>query len=221
MFDCPNCGKILKDNVDIYNESLKKQDMGILPVLPVCRTCKEAVRVSNISKGGNVIVLNGTCGSGKTAIAEILANKGFLAIDGDCAIQSLRHKKRTKHYEWNELIDEIACEIDILSVFCKDIVLSHIILPDDVSKYIDMFQIRNMRYKLFLLKPSYQTAVLRCQKRTCHTSITPEKWVKHFYDLLVFDDDSFITVDNTYINSQVTAEAILVNFYLNDRSNLY
>lgn len=175
MFDCPNCGKISKDNVDIYNISLKKQDIDISPILSVCRTCNEPVSVSDISKGGNIIVLNGTCGSGKSAIAEILSAKGFLAIDGDCAIQSLRYKKGTNHIKWDELIDEIACEIDILSVFCKDTVLSHIILPEDVSKCIDMFNVRNMRYKLILLKPEYQTAVIRCLKRTCHKSITPEK----------------------------------------------
>lgn len=39
---------------------------------------------------------------------------------------------------------------------------------------------RKMKYKLILLKPEYQTVVERCQMRTCHTSITTKKWIKHF-----------------------------------------
>ncbi|MDD4296876.1 MAG: dephospho-CoA kinase, partial [Ruminiclostridium sp.] len=197
MINCPNCGEITKDNVKIYDESLRKQNMSITPILPTCKLCGAGVVVSHICNGGNIIVLNGTCGSGKTTIAELLADKGWLVIDGDCAIQSLRHKKGTKQYEWNELINEIACEIDILSLFCKNIVLSHIVLPEDFKKFIELFESRNIKYKLILLKPEYQTVVERCQLRTCHTSITPEKWIKHFYDILVFYDDQFDIVDNS------------------------
>lgn len=113
-----------------------------------------------------------------------------MVIDGDCAIQSLRYKKGTKKYEWNELIDEIAHEIDILSLFGENIVLSHVVLPEDLTKYIEIFETRNIKYKFFLLKPEYQSAVKRCQTRTCHDSVTPEVWIKHFYDNLIFDDEA-------------------------------
>jgi len=132
MIKCPNCGEITKDNVKIYDDSLRKQNI----ILPTCKLCGFEVVISHICDGGNLIVLNGTCGSGKTTIAEVFVDKGWLAIDGDCAIQSLRHKKGTKQYEWKELINEIACEIDILYLFCKYIVLSHIILPEDYKKFI-------------------------------------------------------------------------------------
>jgi hypothetical protein len=107
------------------------------------------------------------------------------------------------------LINEIAYEIDILSLFCQDIVLSHIILPEDLEKFIEIFESRKIMYLLILLKPEYQTAVERCQIRTCHTSITPEKWIKHFYDILAFDDDRFNIVDNSDMTAQDTAETIL------------
>ena len=213
MINCPNCGEITKDNVKIYDKRLRKQDIGISPILPTCKLCGAEAVVSHICNGGNIIVLNGTCGSGKTTIAELLADKGWLAIDGDCAIQSLRHKKGTKQYEWNELINEIACEIDILSLFCKNIVLSHIVLPQDLKMFIEQFESRNLEYKLILLKPEYQTAVERCQIRTCHTSITPEKWIKYFYDILVFDDDRFSIIDNSHMTAQDTAETILNLLY--------
>lgn len=216
MIKCPNCGEITKDNVKIYDDSLRKQNIGISPILPTCKLCGFEVVISHICDGGNLIVLNGTCGSGKTTIAEVFIDKGWLAIDGDCAIQSLRHKKGTKQYEWKELINEIACEIDILSLFCKNIVLSHIILPEDYKKFIELFKSRNIKYNLILLKPEYQTAVERCRLRTCHTTITPEKWIKHFYDILVFDD-RFDIVDNSDMSAQDTAETILN--YIEDRND--
>ncbi len=141
---CPNCGTITKDDILIYNESLRKQNLSISPILPVCRNCDAEVSVHHKCDGGNIIAINGTSGSGKSTVAEILADRGYLAIDGDCAIQAVRHKKGTKQYEWDELINEIVCEIDVLSLFGKNIVISHVVLPEDMDKYIDIFESRNM-----------------------------------------------------------------------------
>ena len=208
MILCPNCGEIPKENVKIYNNILRKQNINISPVLPVCKICGGEAAISHICNGGKILIINGTCGSGKTTVAEILQENGYLAIDGDCAIQSIRHKKGIKQYEWDELIKEIACEIDVLSFFGENIVLSHVVLPEDIEKYIEIFEKRNMEYKFILLKPKYQTAVERCQTRTCHDNVTPEKWIKHFYDTLIFDD-KIITVDNTDLTAQETADSIL------------
>jgi broad-specificity NMP kinase len=214
MITCPNCGRISKDEILIYNENLRKQNIRISPVLPVCRHCGAEAAVSHTCRGGNIIVLNGTCGSGKTTVAELLADRGFAAIDGDCVIQSVRHKSGRKQYLWNELIDEIAHEIDILSMFGENIVLSHIVLPEDTVKYIDIFRSRGMNYKIFLLRPECKTAAERCRTRTCHTSKTPEIWIKHFYDLLV-PCDRAETVDNTAMTAEETAEYILSRFTVN------
>ena len=208
MIICLNCGELTKNDIKIYNESLRKQNISISPILPICKRCGSEVSITSKCSSGNVIVLNGTSGSGKSTIAEILADKGFLAIDGDCVIQAVRHKMGRKQYTWDELIDEIAYEIDVLSMFGENIVLSHVILPDDLDKYIEIFESRNLRYRFFLLKPEYQTAVDRCQTRTCHTIITPECWIKHFYDLLSFDARVTV-VDNTNMSAEETANYIL------------
>lgn len=138
-----------------------------------------------------------------------MQNKGYLAIDGDCAIQSIRHRKGIKHYEWNELIQEIAQEIDILSLFGNKFVISHIVLPEDLEKYIELFKSRNLKYKLVLLKPELENAIERCQMRTCHENITPKKWIKHFHDTLVFVGDEFVTIDNTCLTEDETVDIIL------------
>ena len=47
----------------------------MLPILPTCSHCGEEVETTHRCNGGTIIVLNGTCGSGKSTIAEILAEK--------------------------------------------------------------------------------------------------------------------------------------------------
>ncbi len=178
------------------------------PVLPTCVHCGREVEITHRCNGGNIILLDGTCGSGKSTVAEILLKKGFLAIDGDCVIQAAKHKKRTNHVDFNEMADETASEIDILSMFGDGFVLSAVILPEDLDKYIAIFQSRNLKYRLFLLKPEYRTAVERCQSRTCHGSVTPGYWIRHFYEKLNFDD-RVIVVDNTSLTPEETAEHVL------------
>jgi predicted ABC-type ATPase len=180
------------------------------PVLPTCVHCGKEVEITHKCSGGNIIVLNGTCGSGKSTIAEILLKKGFLAIDGDCVIQVVKHKKGTTHWDFHEIAAEIAIQIDILSMFGDSFVLSTVILPEDLEKYIETFQSRNLKYRLFLLKPEYQTAVERCQLRTCHASVTSEYWIRHFYEKLSFDD-RVIVVDNTNLTAEETAAYVLGN----------
>lgn len=208
MIECPKCGKISKKDVRIYDERLRKQRIDISPINPVCKLCGSEVYITDKADGGNILIINGTCGSGKTSIAEYFAKIGWLPIDGDCAIQSLRHKTGTKEYQWNELLEEVIHEIDLMSVFTNHIVLSHIILPEDYSKYIKAFETRNMQYKFILLKPEYSSAVERCQTRICHSNVTPEKWIRHFYDILV-PDNRIEVIDNTHMTVNETADSIL------------
>jgi hypothetical protein len=192
LITCPNCGEIPKSDIWVYSESLRKQDFDMSPVLPTCVRCGKEVEIAHKCNGGNIIVLSGTCGN------------GFLGIDGDCVIQTVKHKKRVEQVNFSEMADETAVEIDILSMFGDDFVLATVILPEDLDKYIEIFQSRNLEYRLFLLKPDYRTAVQRCQSRTWDGSVTPEYWIRHFYEELNFDD-RVIVVDNTSLTPEETA----------------
>jgi len=210
MIICPNCNEISRQDINIYNKNLRKQNFDISPILPTCKHCNAEVKISNRCTKGNIIILNGTCGSGKSTVAEILATRGFGAIDGDCVIQVVKHKTGQTKMDFREqaMFDEITCQIDILSMLGDNFVLSHVILPEDMSKFTKIFEERNLNYHFFLLKPSYQTAVARCQTRTCHNSVTPEEWIKYFYDALVFGEN--VTVeDNTNMTATQTADYIL------------
>ena len=207
MITYPNCGKLKITEIKIYNENLRKQNLEIFPVFPTCKVCAAELNIKHKCSGGNIIVLNGTCGSGKSTIAEILAKKGFLAIDGDCVIQTVKHKKNISQVGFNNMAEEIAYEIDILSLIGKNFVLAGIITPEDIEKYKKIFTSRALNHKFFLLKPKYETTLNRCQTRTCHTSITPEYWIKHFYELLNFGEEVMV-VDNTNMTADKTAEHI-------------
>jgi hypothetical protein len=65
----------------------------------------------------------------------------------------VKHKKGTTQWDFHEIAAEIANEIDILSMFGDDFVLSTVIMPEDLDKYMEIFQSRNLKYRFFLLRP--------------------------------------------------------------------
>ena len=208
---CPVCGQIPASRVIVYNESLRKQSFDISPILPTCDICKSEVEFMGCTQGGTIILLNGTCGSGKSTIAdELVKTHGFLAIDADCAMQVVRHKLGVKHVDFDskELFDEISKEIDILSAFGEKIVLAHVVMPDDIPKYKALFESKGMAYRIILLKPSYEVAVERTRTRTCHAGVTPEEWVRYFYTKLTFSTDVEI-IDSSNITAEQTAWRII------------
>ena len=78
MIVCPNCGELAKEQIHIFNSKLRKQNFAHTPILPTCKFCGAEVEITHRCNGGNIIVLNGTCGSGKSTIAELMQKGGFL-----------------------------------------------------------------------------------------------------------------------------------------------
>lgn len=72
---CPVCGEIDKSSVEIYNINLRKQNFALSPILPTCKQCASEIEINDPPKGAELIVLNGTCGSGKSTIAEELMKR--------------------------------------------------------------------------------------------------------------------------------------------------
>ena len=125
-------------------------------------------------------------------------------------MQAIKHKRNVKtvNFRDTEVIEEIAYDIDILSLYSRNLVLAAIIMPEDLDKYITMLESRNLNYRFVLLKPDYQTVLERCLSRTCHANVTPEYWIRYFYDLLVFDNRVDV-LDNAGMTIEETAECIL------------
>jgi len=215
---CPNCGELRSEDISVYNAALRKQNIAVSPVYPTCKRCQALVSVEKSYRGGAVIVLNGTCGSGKSTVAEALtAQYGYFAIDGDCATQALKQKldpqdpsfRAKVEFNSAEMLDEIAFEIDCLRLLGDKIVLAHIVLPQDIDRFIHIFRARGLAYSFCLLQPSYEVAVARCQTRTCHQTITPESYVR-YYDEKLRNAPGFTMIDNSALSLDETVQAVLL-----------
>ena len=215
---CPNCGDIALDKIILHNAALRKQLFEHSPILPTCAACAAEVTVAPNLPVDNIILLTGTCGSGKSAVAgELARNHGYMAIDGDCVIQVVKYKQQTNQVWSNSawIIEEIGREIDILSAYSRNIVISHVVQPQEIDGYANVigyrqvFEAKSRKHKFVLLRPKYETALERANTRTCHASPTDEKWVRNFYDKLNGYDDGVITYDNTNDTVEQTAAAVL------------
>ena len=208
---CPKCGDIPLNNVTIYNKTLRKQTFDLSPILPTCNICSAEVDVVGCTQDVKILLLNGTCGAGKSSTAEeLVKSHGYLAIDADCVRQVQKHKQGAD-YVWEnnspEMVAEIGIAIDALSAIGDKIVISTVIEPRDLQKYKHLFESKGVDYRMILLKPPYEVAVKRTQTRTCFGSVTPEEWVRHFYDRLVFDDVEIF--DNSDLTVEQSTAAIL------------
>jgi len=197
------------DSITIYSESLRKQTFDISPILPICNACGSEAEVVGCTQGVKVLLLNGTCGSGKSSTAEeFVKSHGFLAIDMDCVMQVVQHKLGIRpSNNAPEMVAEAAKEIDILAAVGDKIVVCAAVEPKDIQKFKDVFESKGMDYRIILLKPRYEVAVKRTQTRTCFGSVTPEEWVRHFYDRLEFGDIE--PFDNSDLTIEQSAVAIL------------
>ena len=212
-FICPVCGDLEPSDVAICLEKLRKQDFAMSPIVPTCKHCASEIETVHSPEGAELLILNGTCGSGKSTIAEeLMQHHGFAAIDGDCVLQAAKYKRNGEKIAYNadEAINEIAQEITVLAAFGDRIILSHIILPEDWPRYAALFTQLKLRFRHILLKPDIETAIARCSLRTCHKSVTPEYWIRYFHDRLLYEDKSDVNViDNTDLSVAETIGKIL------------
>jgi len=87
---CPACGELDKSLVELYNINLWRQNFAMPPILPTYKQCTSEIKVKDPPKGAKLIILNGTCGSGKSTIAEELMKiYGHAVIDGDCVLDTV------------------------------------------------------------------------------------------------------------------------------------
>jgi len=208
MITCPNCGDLTKDEIIVHMTCLRKYSFGHSPILPRCKMCNTDVMITNKCNGGNIVMLTGTNGSGKSTVAEVLTQKGFLAIDGDCVAESVKYRKNGIYPNFGDMVDEFALEIDIISMYSDNIVFSHVIDPSSIDSWINIVESRNLTYTVFLLKPDLEIAVERNRERTSRVNIIPDWRVENLYKKMIFDK-RVITVNNSNITPEETAEYIL------------
>jgi predicted kinase len=198
---CPGCGG--PSSFTLHDDRIEQRKrIAIRPISPRCLRCGGdlVIQAPVRGQGRTLVALTGTCGSGKSTTAELLVSRhGFQGIDGN-GVQDVLRSRGGPPPDFNgpAMLDEIAREIDVLLSLGQDIVLAHVILPEDLPRYRAIFRARELRFLIVVLDPPYATALRRCSMRTSFRSVTPEAWVERFHeaarrfeaadDLLVLDN---------------------------------
>jgi len=184
------------------------------PILPLCLSCCAEVSVQGGRQtGGPLILLNGGCATGKSATAEELMRlHGWFAIDSDCVVQTVKHRlslEKPPSHDSPEVLAEIEYEIAFIRALGYDIAFAHVVTPDMLPSFADMFSRLSLDWRHILLRPDYGTALARSKTRTCHKSVTPEEWVRYFYDKLIFDEREAIVFDNSPYTTEQSVRKII------------
>ena len=211
MSSCQKCGVLLRGNVSAYCEALSKGGFKFAPIYPRCEICREPVEITTKADGGEIIVINGTCGAGKTTMAQELIKHGFSPIDGDLVMHIIKTKTGKKPGFDEEIVsEEIAKAIDAIAFEKKEprIVLAHVVFEEHLERFKKIFETRNMKYRFIMLRPNKEIAKARCRDREVHPQKTPDEWVDFFCENLSGDNLGEI-IDNGDISVEAAVEMIL------------
>ena len=129
-----------------------------------------------------LLIINGTCGSGKTTVATLLSQQyGIPYIDVDFTIKSIKDQTSlTPAYNsievYNKLMDELQ------NIKSKVVVIASIFLSKDFIVLKSLISYLDFNMFHILLKPDFETAICRTQERTCFKNKTPVEVTKYFHE---------------------------------------
>lgn len=155
-----------------------------------------------------ILLLTGSPASGKTTIANILQSKyDFQLLDGDQLIKDLGLTSKS----WNQIHEEIF-KRSISLHWQKNVVISHVVLPDTFERYIDHFNKHSIEFKIVVLKPQIETLLARNTIRTSHPKPTPIEYIHYFdekYNKQEDQSSNLLIMDNTDQTPESTAELVV------------
>jgi hypothetical protein len=165
---------------DVFNAHSKRLD-------PHCATCGETVghqrspdQAAPASRG-HVLVINGTCASGKSTISYLLSeHHGFIQVDGDWILHRTRQQNPKAHAD--EIHEDLARLAADLVDTGRSVALAHIIPPEHLGVYRLIFAELGIRYGIVILMPRVPVLLSRNETRKCWPKTTPEYWVMKFHD---------------------------------------
>jgi gluconate kinase len=129
-----------------------------------------------------VLLITGTCASGKTTLGELLAqNHLYHHIDGDTFKKKLKKERGLSKLDWNAIHDDLMLHtLDFIQQ--ADVVITHVVLPEKINDYVTFYAERNISFNFVILMPSKKSIYQRNATRTCWSAPTPHKYIDEFYD---------------------------------------
>lgn len=163
-----------------------------------------------LSSSARVLLLSGTCASGKSAVSYLLSERyGLVQIDGDWVLDMLRRElgRRVGFEETHEAMLAMAVGMVALG---KSAVIAHIILPEALARYRARLTERGIIHRAVVLMPTMEALLERNRTRDCWPQPTPEYWVRKFVDDLRAgpEDVQALFYDNSNETAEQTAQRL-------------
>ncbi len=214
---CPRCGSVAAGDVALYHAdgvfNRHSKRFG-----PWCRACGERVTYREgdgpapipLSSSARVLLLSGTCASGKSAVSYLLSERyGLAQIDGDWILDLLRRELGHKvgFEETHAAMLSMAAGMVALG---RSAVIAHIILPEALAWYRSRLTARGIAHRAVVLMPTMDTLLERNRTRDCWPQPTPEYWVQKFVDDLCAgpEDIRALFYDNSHETAEQTAQRL-------------
>jgi gluconate kinase len=125
-------------------------------------------------KSSSVLLITGTCASGKTTLGKLLADKyGYIHIDGDEVWKEVK-AQRGKQVGWNDIHQDILTHTTQFVDLSK-IVITHVIFPELLPIYQAFYAQRNLQLIVIVLMPKNEVIYSRNQLRKCWPVPTAQK----------------------------------------------
>lgn len=217
---CDRCGLRLVSDISVYDETASRFNEHCLRFGPWCTTCKARVRLrqdgtlgdARIEVDGPVVVLiSGTCASGKSRISyELASTHGFVQIDGDWVWTMLKAesgKKLPSDAIHRDLMD-MAYGMHLSG---RNSSVAHVVRPHEFGGYEQYMGQRGVPLLEVVLQPTEAVAIARSVERRCWPKPTPEYWVRFFRDEFAEwkDRGNVRILDNSDAKPENTAAAIV------------
>ncbi|NKB66715.1 MAG: hypothetical protein GKR89_06630 [Candidatus Latescibacteria bacterium] len=185
---CPQCGPLDRGGLTLYRPPLlnahsKRLDPHCTAcgATAICRSQPVPADAQTPAIQGAVLIITGTCSSGKSTISYLLAQQHqFIQIDGDWIWQQA--KEQDPKIQPDDIHGELALLAANLASLGQAIALAHVISPHHLPIYERLFDQRSIDYQIAVLMPQVETLLARNQDRRCWPKTTPEYWVMKFYD---------------------------------------
>lgn len=160
-----------------------------------------------------IVLITGAPASGKTTLGQILATTyNYVQLDGDQLIKDLGLKSEN----WNQIHSQLRLKASELHQQ-KNVVISHVVLPETITSYYDYYEALTIPFKAILLKPQINTLLERSAVRTSHPKPTPENFIHYFHEKFTegFVEKKYgaLYLDNSVQNLEETMQYI--NTYIN------
>jgi predicted kinase len=219
-FACSACGPVAATQLQVYRSDGVFNAQS-LRVGPWCPTCGRRLRAEFAEDDGplpesnpdapSVLLLSGSCASGKTTISYLLAGQAnAIQIDGDWLLHLLK-EEAGRAIPFKDADLEICRMAEAFVRLGKRVVIAQVVLPDTIEPYTNYFMEKGISYQFIVLMPSQTVILERNETRKCWPKTTPEYWVLKFRADLEAGPKAFRAAfyDNSNESPEMTASNIM------------